>query len=71
MRKRTYRSSSLYVGDQNRRIFLRYAKPVGARVGLLRHYFPKGTDLSVQAQFCRLGAPAWRISRPSSASFGV
>src|SRR5258706_739272 len=30
--KGTYRSSSLYVADQNRRIFLRSAKPVAARV---------------------------------------
>src|SRR5258705_4997923 len=30
--KGTYGSSSLYVGDQNRRIFLRSAKPVAARV---------------------------------------
>src|SRR5258705_4072356 len=30
--KGTHGSSSLYVGDQNRRIFLRSAKPVAARV---------------------------------------
>jgi IS30 family transposase len=41
----TYGSSSLYVGDQNRRLFLRSAKPVAARVE--REYqWPAETVLS-------------------------
>jgi hypothetical protein len=41
----TYGSSSLYVGDQNRRIFLRSAKPVAARVER-EHQWPAETVLS-------------------------
>ena len=43
--KGTYGSSSLYVGDQNRRIFLRSAKPVAARVER-EHQWPAQTILS-------------------------
>src|ERR1700730_10048921 len=43
--KGTYGSSSLYVGDQNRRLFLRSAKPVAARVER-EHQRPAETVLS-------------------------
>jgi len=53
--KGTDGSSPLYVGDQNRRLFLRSAEPMAAR--LEREHqrptetdFPKGTDLSVHSQ---------------------
>src|SRR5258708_21889696 len=41
----TYGSSSLYVGDQNRRIFLRSAKPLAARLER-EHQWPPETVLS-------------------------
>ena len=41
----TYGSSSLYVGDQDRRIFLRSAKPMAARVER-EHQWPAKTVLS-------------------------
>src|SRR4029077_4712668 len=41
----TYGSSSLYAGDQNRRLFLRSAKPVAARVER-EHQWPAQTVLS-------------------------
>ena len=43
--KGTYGSSSLYAGDQNRRIFLRSAKPVAARLER-EHQWPTETVLS-------------------------
>jgi hypothetical protein len=43
--KGTYGSSSLYVGDQNRRLFLRSAKPVAARIER-EHQWPAETVLS-------------------------
>ena len=43
--KGTCGSSSLYVGDQNRRIFLRSAKPVAARFER-EHQWPTETVLS-------------------------
>jgi IS30 family transposase len=44
-RKGTYGSSSLYVGDQHRRLFLRSAKPVAARIER-EHQRPAETILS-------------------------
>src|ERR1039458_9116582 len=44
-RKGTYGSSSLYAGDQHRRLFLRSAKPVAARVER-EHQRPAETVLS-------------------------
>ena len=43
--KGTYGSSPLYVGDQDRRIFLRSAKPVATRVER-EHQWPAETILS-------------------------
>src|SRR5437868_15142111 len=62
--KGTYGSSSLYVGDQSRRIFLRSAKPVAARVER-EHQWPAETVLS---KGHRLVGPLASLSEQTRAS---